>query len=110
MSGGERGAREASLAIMVGGAAADLERVRPVLLSLGQRVTHMGGITPLKKTLEYAAQYQIQRADLFPAISATGNGSRQRGWHGHRLGQRRYENAVANANASWRRHSDDSGH
>ena len=26
----------------------------------------------------YAAQYQIQRADLFPAVSATGNGSRQR--------------------------------
>ena len=23
-------------------------------------VTHMGGITPLKKTLEYAAQYQIK--------------------------------------------------
>ena len=26
----------------------------------------------------YAAQYQIQRADLFPAVSATGSGSRQR--------------------------------
>ncbi|KTC49573.1 multidrug transporter [Pseudomonas fluorescens ABAC62] len=26
----------------------------------------------------YAAQYQIQRADLFPAVSATGNGSRSR--------------------------------
>ncbi|MFJ2280587.1 NAD(P)-dependent oxidoreductase [Pseudomonas sp. NPDC087803] len=44
VSGGVVGAEAGSLAIMVGGAAADLERVRPVLLSLGQRVTHMGGI------------------------------------------------------------------
>ncbi len=44
VSGGVVGAEAGSLAIMVGGAVADLERVRPVLLSLGQRVTHMGGI------------------------------------------------------------------
>ncbi|MEB2652136.1 NAD(P)-dependent oxidoreductase [Pseudomonas siliginis] len=44
VSGGVVGAEAGSLAIMVGGAAADLERVRPVLLNLGQRVTHMGGI------------------------------------------------------------------
>jgi len=44
VSGGVVGAEAGSLAIMVGGAVADLERVRPMLLSLGQRVTHMGGI------------------------------------------------------------------
>lgn len=44
VSGGVVGAEAGSLAIMVGGAAADLERVRSVLLSLGQRVTHMGGV------------------------------------------------------------------
>ena len=44
VSGGVVGAEAASLAIMVGGDAQDLERVRPVLLNLGQRVTHMGGI------------------------------------------------------------------
>jgi len=44
VSGGVVGAEAGSLAIMVGGAVADLDRVRPVLLSLGQRVTHMGGI------------------------------------------------------------------
>lgn len=44
VSGGVVGAEAGSLAIMVGGAAADLDRVRPVLLNLGQRVTHMGGI------------------------------------------------------------------
>ncbi|WP_205884477.1 NAD(P)-dependent oxidoreductase [Pseudomonas kribbensis] len=44
VSGGVVGAEAGSLAIMVGGEAADLDRVRPVLLALGQRVTHMGGI------------------------------------------------------------------
>ena len=44
VSGGVVGAQAGSLAIMVGGDAQDLERVRPVLLNLGQRVTHMGGI------------------------------------------------------------------
>ena len=44
VSGGVVGAEAGSLAIMVGGAVTDLDRVRPVLLSLGQRVTHMGGI------------------------------------------------------------------
>ncbi|MBB3240683.1 3-hydroxyisobutyrate dehydrogenase [Pseudomonas sp. Tn43] len=44
VSGGVVGAQAGSLAIMVGGEAADLERVRPVLLTLGQRVTHMGAV------------------------------------------------------------------
>ena len=44
VSGGVVGAEAGSLAIMVGGEAADLERVKPVLLNLGQRVTHMGAV------------------------------------------------------------------
>ncbi|POF43039.1 2-hydroxy-3-oxopropionate reductase [Pseudomonas laurylsulfativorans] len=44
VSGGVVGAQAGSLAIMVGGDVQDLERVRPVLLNLGQRVTHMGGV------------------------------------------------------------------
>ncbi|MGC5702879.1 NAD(P)-dependent oxidoreductase [Pseudomonas sp. NFXW11] len=44
VSGGTAGAEAGSLAIMAGGAAADIERVRPVLLALGQRVTHMGAV------------------------------------------------------------------
>ena len=44
VSGGVGGAEAGSLAIMVGGESQDLERVRPVLLNLGQRVTHMGGV------------------------------------------------------------------
>ncbi|WP_277538143.1 NAD(P)-dependent oxidoreductase [Pseudomonas baetica] len=44
VSGGVVGAEAGSLAIMAGGDVQDLERVRPVLLTLGQRVTHMGGV------------------------------------------------------------------
>lgn len=44
VSGGVSGAETGSLAIMVGGTKADLERVRPVLLTVGQRVTHMGAV------------------------------------------------------------------
>ncbi|MFJ7313234.1 NAD(P)-dependent oxidoreductase [Pseudomonas sp. NPDC098747] len=44
VSGGVVGAEAGSLAIMVGGEPADVERVRAVLLDLGQRVTHMGGV------------------------------------------------------------------
>ncbi|WP_313301934.1 NAD(P)-dependent oxidoreductase [Pseudomonas sp.] len=44
VSGGVAGAQAGSLAIMVGGEAADLQRARPVLQVLGQRVTHMGGV------------------------------------------------------------------
>ncbi|HET7875806.1 MAG TPA: NAD(P)-binding domain-containing protein, partial [Methylomirabilota bacterium] len=41
VSGGVRGARAGTLAIMVGGAAGDLERARPVLEPLGQRIFHV---------------------------------------------------------------------
>jgi 2-hydroxy-3-oxopropionate reductase len=43
VSGGEKGAIEATLTIMVGGEANDLERVEPVLRLLG-RVTHVGPV------------------------------------------------------------------
>jgi 3-hydroxyisobutyrate dehydrogenase-like beta-hydroxyacid dehydrogenase len=42
VSGGVKGAREATLSIMVGGAAADLERARPVLEAMGRRIFHVG--------------------------------------------------------------------
>jgi len=42
VSGGEQGARDATLAIMAGGEAAALERVRPLLQCLGQRIVHIG--------------------------------------------------------------------
>ena len=42
VSGGDVGAREGTLSIMVGGEAADVERARPVFEVLGSRVTHIG--------------------------------------------------------------------
>ncbi|WP_313740833.1 NAD(P)-dependent oxidoreductase [Pseudomonas sp.] len=44
VSGGVQGAQAGTLAIMVGGEAEPLQRVCDVLLTLGERVTHMGGV------------------------------------------------------------------
>lgn len=44
VSGGTPGAESGSLAIMAGGRAADIERLRPVLSQLGQRLTRMGEV------------------------------------------------------------------
>lgn len=42
VSGGDVGARDGTLSIMVGGEGAALERARPVLETLGARITHVG--------------------------------------------------------------------
>jgi 3-hydroxyisobutyrate dehydrogenase len=44
VSGGSEGAKKGTLSIFVGGEAADLERARPVLASLGTTITHVGPI------------------------------------------------------------------
>jgi 3-hydroxyisobutyrate dehydrogenase len=44
VSGGSEGAKKGTLSIFVGGEAADLERARPVLQSLGTTITHVGPI------------------------------------------------------------------
>src|SRR4029450_1307707 len=41
VSGGSEGAKKGTLSIFVGGDAADLERARPVLESLGTTITHV---------------------------------------------------------------------
>jgi len=43
VSGGQEGAREGSLTIMVGGKPEIFERMQPVLQKLGKNVTHIGG-------------------------------------------------------------------
>ena len=43
VSGGEQGAIDASLSIMVGGDAATFTRVKPILACVGKSVVHMGG-------------------------------------------------------------------
>jgi len=42
VSGGTKGAEEGTLAVMTGGDAADIERVRPYVLAMARRLTHMG--------------------------------------------------------------------
>jgi 3-hydroxyisobutyrate dehydrogenase len=44
VSGGSEGARNATLAIFVGGAEVDLTRARPVLEAMGRTVTHAGPV------------------------------------------------------------------
>jgi 2-hydroxy-3-oxopropionate reductase len=44
VSGGEVGAKAASLSIMVGAEAAAFERVRPLLALMGRNITHVGGV------------------------------------------------------------------
>lgn len=44
VSGGTPGAEAGTLAIMAGGEPADIERLRPLALHLGQRLTHMGAV------------------------------------------------------------------
>lgn len=44
VSGGTPGAANGTLAIMAGGRVEDVERIRPILAHLGQRLTHMGDV------------------------------------------------------------------
>jgi 2-hydroxy-3-oxopropionate reductase len=43
VSGGDIGARQGTLTIMVGGAVEVLDQVRPVLSAMGKKITHLGG-------------------------------------------------------------------
>jgi 3-hydroxyisobutyrate dehydrogenase-like beta-hydroxyacid dehydrogenase len=42
VSGGQKGAIEGTLTIMVGGEAEALEKARPVLAAMGKRISHFG--------------------------------------------------------------------
>jgi 3-hydroxyisobutyrate dehydrogenase len=42
VSGGTKGAEEGTLAVMAGGDANDIERIRPYVLAMARRLTHMG--------------------------------------------------------------------
>ncbi|MEO0535353.1 MAG: NAD(P)-dependent oxidoreductase [Cyanobacteria bacterium P01_A01_bin.123] len=44
VSGGSEGAQKGTLSIMIGGNAADVEQVRPVLAAMGSTLTHVGDI------------------------------------------------------------------
>jgi len=44
VSGGSKGAEEGTLAVMAGGDVADVERIRPYVLTMARRLTHMGPV------------------------------------------------------------------
>jgi 3-hydroxyisobutyrate dehydrogenase len=66
VSGGVEGARQGTLAIMVGGDAHVLERARPVLEAIGKRITHMGPVGSGQST---KAVNQIMAAGINQAVS-----------------------------------------
>ena len=76
VSGGEQGARDATLAIMAGGEAAVLERVRPLFACLGKTVVHIGA----------AGAGQVAKACnqmvMVNAIQASAEAMRLAGAHG----------------------------
>lgn len=66
VSGGVEGARDATLAIMVGGDAEAFERARPVLAALGKTITHFG---PTGSGQAAKATNQIMCAGIIEAVS-----------------------------------------
>lgn len=66
VSGGVEGARDATLAIMVGGSEDAFERARPVLAALGKTITHFG---PTGSGQAAKATNQIMCAGIIEAVS-----------------------------------------
>ena len=66
VSGGVEGARDATLAVMVGGTEGAFERARPVLAALGKTITHFG---PTGSGQAAKATNQIMCAGIIEAVS-----------------------------------------
>jgi 3-hydroxyisobutyrate dehydrogenase len=66
VSGGVEGARDGTLAIMVGGSAAAFERARPVLAAMGRAATHFG---PSGAGQAAKATNQIMCAGIIQAVA-----------------------------------------
>lgn len=66
VSGGVEGARDATLAIMVGGAEESFERAKPILAALGKTVTYFG---PTGSGQAAKATNQIMCAGIIEAVS-----------------------------------------
>lgn len=66
VSGGPEGARNASLAIMLGGEASVVERVRPVLSTIAAHITHLG---PVGNGQAAKAVNQVMAAGINQAVS-----------------------------------------
>jgi 3-hydroxyisobutyrate dehydrogenase len=102
VTGGDVGAREGTLSILVGGDAADLERAREVFNVLGRRITHFGphgagqtakacnqilcamNMTGIVEALHLAKLSGLDQAQVVEALTAGAGGS----WALEKLGSR----------------------
>lgn len=109
VSGGEVGAREASLTIMVGATEAGFARVRPLLALLGRNVTHVGPpgagqtakvanqivvaltIEAVAEALLFARKAGVDPAKVRQALLGGFASSRILEVHGQRMIERRFE-------------------
>lgn len=112
VSGGPSGAAAGSLAIMVGGAAADLERARPLFEVLGQRIVHVGpqgagqvakacnqmvmvaGIQAVAEALALANRAGLDLSRVHAAIRGGSAASRVMDVFGQRMVEGNYGNGV----------------
>jgi len=112
VSGGPVGAEAGTLAIMVGGEAEDIERARPLLKVLGQRIVHVGpvgagqvakacnqmvmvaSIEAAAEALALADRAGLDLALVRQAIMGGAGGSRVLEVFGQRMVDGRYDNGV----------------
>lgn len=66
VTGGTEGARAGTLSVLVGGAAADLERARPLLEAVGSRISHFG---PVGSGQRAKAVNQVLVAGSYAAVA-----------------------------------------
>ena len=109
VSGGEVGAKAASLSIMVGGDAGGFERVRPLLGLMGKNITHVGAvgdgqvskvanqiivalnIAAVAEALVFASKAGADPARVRQALMGGFAGSRVLEVHGERMIKRTFE-------------------
>jgi 3-hydroxyisobutyrate dehydrogenase-like beta-hydroxyacid dehydrogenase len=112
VSGGVKGARAATLSIMVGGESAVLERARPVLALLGSTITHVGehgagqvakacnqivqvvNIQGIAEAMQFAAANEVDLERVLGAISAGMAGSKMLDLMGPKMAQRHFEPGI----------------
>jgi 2-hydroxy-3-oxopropionate reductase len=109
VSGGQEGAREGTLTIMVGGKPEVFERMQPALLKLGKNVTHIGGhgagqvakaanqiivgltIEAVAEALVFAARSGVDPEKVRKALLGGYAQSRVLELHGRRMTERNFE-------------------
>jgi 3-hydroxyisobutyrate dehydrogenase-like beta-hydroxyacid dehydrogenase len=112
VSGGTRGAREATLTLMVGGKAEVLERAHPLLRHLGKTITHVGGhgagqvakacnqivqvvnIQGIAEAMLFARANGVAPAQMLAAISSGFAGSRMLDLMGPKMAARDFAAGI----------------